>query len=166
MTREVDAYIGLGANLDDPARHVREAINALGGIPGCRLVKASRLYRSSPMGPQDQPDYVNAVAKLSVDLNPHRLLDELQAIEAAHGRVRKPDMRWGPRTLDLDILLYGDRTMDDGRLTIPHPGLCVRPFVFVPLLEIEPALRVPGGYLLKAILTRHGGRHYCKPGVL
>lgn len=150
MSLEVITYIGLGSNLGDPAHHVAEATDALAGLAQTRLVAASRCYRNPPMGPQDQPDYVNAVVQLATRLSPHRLLEELQAIEAAHGRVRDTASRWGPRTLDLDILLYGDLVLEDAGLTIPHPGLHQRPFVVVPLLELAPDVTVPGLGMLRA----------------
>ncbi|WP_341501987.1 2-amino-4-hydroxy-6-hydroxymethyldihydropteridine diphosphokinase [Gallaecimonas sp. GXIMD4217] len=137
------AYIGLGANLAQPARQLRLALHALAALPGSKLLGASSLYHSAPMGPQDQPDYVNAVAALETELEPLALLDALQAIERQQGRVRK--RRWGERTLDLDLLLYAGREIDHPRLTLPHPGLTQRPFVLAPLCELAPALTLPGG---------------------
>jgi 2-amino-4-hydroxy-6-hydroxymethyldihydropteridine diphosphokinase len=140
----VPAYVGLGSNLDDPAGQIRGGLAALARVPGTRLVASSALYRSPPMGPQDQPDFVNAVAGLLTMLPAHELLAALQAIEDAHGRDRSAP-RWGPRTLDLDLLLYGEMVLQTGTLTLPHPGLAVRAFVLVPLLELAPGLRLPGG---------------------
>lgn len=142
MQYPVIAYIGLGSNLSDPARQVRQALETLSTSPEVTLLKKSGLYRSPPMGPAGQPDYVNAVAQLETRLAPHRLLDLLQAIEQQQGRVRNE--RWGPRTLDLDLLLYGDLRMEDERLAIPHPGMAQRAFVLYPLQEIAPDLVVPG----------------------
>lgn len=139
----VRAYIGFGGNLDLPVDRIRAARRALSELPGIREAGFSSLYRSAPMGPADQPDYVNAVMAVDTVLEPLVLLDQLQAIEAANGRVRLGE-RWGPRTLDLDLLLFGDTILDTERLTVPHPGLCEREFVLVPLLEIAPELEIPG----------------------
>ncbi len=141
MTR-VRVYIGLGSNLGQPQEQLREALNELDQMPQTRLQLSSSFYLSSPMGPSDQPDFVNGVAELVTELPPLELLDQLQAIEHAHGRER--GMRWGPRTLDLDLLLYGDQVMHSERLTVPHPGIAKRAFVLAPLAEIAPTLEVPG----------------------
>src|SRR5512143_2122176 len=122
----VRVYIGLGSNLDDPLSQVQTAIDELASLPQSCLHAVSPLYRTPPLGPADQPDYINAVAAIDTDLDPLALLDELQRIEHHHGRVRS--LRWGPRTLDLDLLLYGQSTLASERLTVPHPGLCERPF--------------------------------------
>lgn len=143
----VPAYIGLGSNLDDPVRQIRSALGALAGIPESRLVASSALYQNPPMGPQQQPEFVNAAAALLTRLSPEDLLAAMQSIEQAHGR-RRDGPRWGPRTLDLDLLLYGDRRLQSASLTLPHPGLVERPFVLLPLLELAPALRLPDGTLL------------------
>ena len=135
--------IGLGGNLDAPADRVRRARKALAGSEGIREVAFSSLYRSRPMGPQDQPDYVNAVMAIETDLEPLALLDRLQAIEVLEGRVRIGE-RWGPRTIDLDLLVFGNQVIQHPRLTVPHPGLAVREFVLHPLAEILPDLDVPG----------------------
>jgi 2-amino-4-hydroxy-6-hydroxymethyldihydropteridine diphosphokinase len=142
MTAVVTAYIGLGSNLDDPESQVRRACAELAQIADSRLVAVSPLYRSEPLGPPGQPDYINAVARLATTLSPERLLDALQAIEQAHGRVRKE--RWGARTLDLDVLLYGEQVIDSARLTVPHPHMSGRAFVLYPLADIAPELVVPG----------------------
>lgn len=136
------AYVALGSNLDDPAAHVGRAFLDLAAIPATRCTRRSSLYRSAPMGPTGQPDYINAVAALETELVPEELLDHLQIIEHRHGRVRGAE-RWGPRTLDLDLLLYGDRVLRTERLTVPHPGLHQRAFVLYPLYEIAPQLRIP-----------------------
>jgi len=138
----IRAYVGIGSNLDDPLAHVRQAFRDLDAIPQSRGVARSPLYRSKPLGPQDQPDYVNAVAALKTALTADDLLRTLQAIEAAHGRIRQ--QRWGPRTLDLDLLLYGDLVRHDPDLTLPHPRLHERAFVLRPLHAIAPALIIPG----------------------
>jgi 2-amino-4-hydroxy-6-hydroxymethyldihydropteridine diphosphokinase len=139
---EVVAWIGLGSNLDDPCKQVNTALAELDGLPQTHLLACSGLYRSPPMGPQDQPDYINAVAGIGTELSAEALLAALQAIEQAHRRVR--GQHWGPRTLDLDILLYGDEVIDVPHLKVPHPGLAERNFVLVPLAELAPQLTVPG----------------------
>ncbi|MGE0486619.1 MAG: 2-amino-4-hydroxy-6-hydroxymethyldihydropteridine diphosphokinase [Gammaproteobacteria bacterium] len=136
-------YIGLGSNLDDPAGHVRQAFVALDELPDTRLVGRSRLYRNPPMGPQDQPDYVNAVCALDTTLAAAVLLEALHSVERAQGRVRD-GRRWGPRTLDLDLLVYGKLEIARPGLHVPHPGIAERAFVLVPLAEIAPALDIPG----------------------
>ena len=146
------AYIGIGSNLGQPLDQVTTAIRALRRLPFSDFLAASPLYRSAPMGPSGQPDYVNAVASLLTGLGPEDLLDQLQAIEAAQGRVRAE--HWGPRTLDLDILLYGDRTIDSPRLRVPHPGIAERAFVLVPLHDIAPALNIPGAGPLAQLLSQ------------
>lgn len=148
----VRAYIGLGSNLDDPAGQLCQAVTALARLPGTRLAACSRFYRSAPLGPQDQPDYVNAVAALDTELAPDVLLDALQVIETAQGRVRL--RRWGPRTLDLDILLYGDSVLATPRLSVPHPGLAERGFVLYPLAELAPDLMLPDGRALAELLAK------------
>lgn len=137
------AFVGLGSNLDDPAAQVSRALDALGRLPDTECVARSMLYASRPMGPPDQPDYVNAVAMLTTTLSPHQLLTELQAIERQQGRVRN-GKRWGSRVIDLDLLIYGEECCDDSRLQIPHPGIAERGFVLRPLLEIAPEVVVPG----------------------
>ncbi len=137
------AYIGLGSNLDQPRQQIEQALDSLGQIAQSRLAQASSLYRTSPMGPQDQPDYINAVAALETTLAPLELLDRLQQIERQQGRVR--GRRWGERTLDLDLLLYGEEQWDHPRLQLPHPGIALRSFVLVPLQEIAgDELEIPG----------------------
>jgi len=147
----VKAYIGLGSNLADPRGQLALAIAALGRLPSSRLLSVSAFYRSHPMGPQDQPDYLNAVAKLQTTLAAEALLDALQAIEQSQGRVR--ERRWGPRTLDLDLLLYGVQRIDTPRLQVPHPGLLQRNFVLYPLQELEPDLVFPSGESIKECIA-------------
>lgn len=137
------AYIGLGANLGDPRAQLRGAVQALAAIPETRLTAVSRLYGSAPVGPQDQPDYLNAVAAVETTLTPHRLLAALQAIENGAGRVR--ERHWGPRTLDLDLLLYAGDEIRTDTLTVPHPEMTNRAFVIVPLLDIAPGCVLPNG---------------------
>jgi len=142
-------YIGLGANLGDPLQTLRDALTALAGIPKTQVLLQSSFYRSKPMGPADQPDYVNAVAELATALAPSSLLAELQRIENDFGRRR--ERRWGARTLDLDILLFGAHCCHTETLTIPHPGLEQRDFVVIPLLEIAPDLILPNKRTLQDI---------------
>lgn len=137
------AWVGLGSNLNEPVEQVIAGFEGLSALPDTRLTGRSTLYGSRPMGPADQPDYVNAVARLDTGLSAHDLLDALQAIENRAGRERGGP-RWGPRVLDLDLLLHGDLQCEDERLTLPHRGIAERPFVVVPLAEIEPALEIPG----------------------
>ncbi len=133
------AYIGLGSNLRAPVRQIQRALCALRQIRKTVLIHHSHLYRSKPLGAIRQPDFVNAVAALDTRLTAHELLDELQSIERRQGRERD-GRRWGPRTLDLDILLFGDERIATERLVVPHPGLPERSFVLVPLREIAPEL--------------------------
>lgn len=143
------AFIGLGSNLQKPHTQLERALQALSQLPESRLIATSALYQSRPVGPP-QPDYLNAVAGLDTALAPLALLDQLQAIEDAQDRQRKE--RWGPRTLDLDLLLYGDRELTLPRLQVPHPELARRPFVLYPLADIAPDLILPGGDSLQSLL--------------
>ncbi len=148
------AYVGLGSNLEGPREQLERALQALARLPHTTLLASSPLYRSTPMGPAEQPDYVNAVARLETDLAPLELLDALQATERQQGRVRGPE-RWGPRTLDLDLLLYDDRRLDSPRLTLPHPGLHQRAFVLYPLHDVAgDGLELPGLGPLGELLAR------------
>jgi 2-amino-4-hydroxy-6-hydroxymethyldihydropteridine diphosphokinase len=144
MSASTSAWIGLGSNLADPASAVERGLDALADLPSTRLGARSRLYRTAPWGITDQPSFVNAVARIETGLAPLDLLDALLAIERRHGRDRERDLRWGPRTLDLDLLLYGSMRIAQPQLTVPHPQLHRRAFVLVPLAEIDPALEVPG----------------------
>ena len=136
------AYVGLGSNLEVPEGQVARALGELAGIPATRLVGRSSLYRSAPLGHAAQPDFVNAVAALDTALAPEALLTELQAIEARHGRRRS--FRNAPRTLDLDLLLYGEVEHRSARLTVPHPRMHERAFVLQPLMELAPDIAIPG----------------------
>ncbi len=136
-------YIGIGSNLEDPLSQVRRAIEQLAALIQSKLISRSSLYASKPMGSVEQPDYINAVVSIKTSLSALDLLDELQQIETEHGRVRSGP-RWGSRTLDLDILLYGEKTINSVSLRIPHPGLHERAFVLYPLYEINPELMIPG----------------------
>jgi 2-amino-4-hydroxy-6-hydroxymethyldihydropteridine diphosphokinase len=146
----VRAYIGLGSNLVSPLQQVRQAIAELAQLPRSRLCAVSPIYRSHPLGPADQPDYINAVAAIDTRLLPLELLDALQAIENHHGRQRGA-VQWGPRTLDLDLLLYGDAVISGSRLTVPHPEMQQRIFVLRPLADIAPLLQLPGGHSLQTL---------------
>jgi 2-amino-4-hydroxy-6-hydroxymethyldihydropteridine diphosphokinase len=157
MKPAVHAYIGIGANLGDPVAQVLLACTRLAqDVPGTRLIARSRLYRNPPMGPPDQPDYVNAVARIDTQLAPRALLKELQQIEADCGRQRD-GTRWGPRLLDLDLLLFGDESVDEPGLRVPHPGIAERDFVLFPLHEIAPRLVIPGHGPVAALCRRMAG---------
>jgi 2-amino-4-hydroxy-6-hydroxymethyldihydropteridine diphosphokinase len=136
------AYIGLGSNMADPGAQVRRARDELVRLPSSRLLAFSSLYRTAPVGRLDQPDFINAVALIETGLTPHELLKALLEIEHHHGRVR--EHRNGPRTLDLDILMYDDLQCSDRRLTLPHPRMHQRAFVLHPLFEIAPDCRIAG----------------------
>ncbi|WBU48607.1 2-amino-4-hydroxy-6-hydroxymethyldihydropteridine diphosphokinase [Kosakonia pseudosacchari] len=146
------AYIALGSNLASPLDQVNAAITALGEIPQSRIVAVSSLYRTPPLGPPDQPDYLNAAVALETALEPETLLDHTQGIELQQGRVRKAE-RWGPRTLDLDIMLFGNLTLNTERLTVPHYDMKNRGFMLWPLFEIAPDLHFPDGTSLQEILA-------------
>lgn len=147
----VVAYIGLGSNLDDPLDQVQRAFNELDSLAGTRLLKRSSLYQSRAIGPE-QPDYINAVAQLETRLAPLELLDALQNIEQTHRRVRL--QHWGPRTLDLDLLLHANETIQHPRLSVPHPYLTQRGFVLYPLADLDPNLHLPDGQSLQALLKQ------------
>ncbi|MGY3570730.1 2-amino-4-hydroxy-6-hydroxymethyldihydropteridine diphosphokinase [Vibrio paucivorans] len=149
----ITAYIAVGSNLADPVTQANNAIEALKSLPRSEFLQASMLYSSTPMGPQDQPDYINAVVAIKTELAPLELLDNTQTIEQEQGRVRK-DERWGPRTLDLDIILYGNEVIDSERLTVPHYGMKEREFVLYPLAEIAPNLQLPDGTELRELLKQ------------
>ena len=148
----VNAYIGLGSNLDNPIGHVKQALEDLKQLPQSQLLLASKLYLSKPVGPQDQDNFVNAVALIITELEPLALLDELQTIEQQHQRVR--ERHWGPRTLDLDLLLFGEQSIQHPRLTVPHAQLSRRDFVVGPLLELCPELVLPSGTQLQELLQQ------------
>jgi len=136
------AFIGVGSNLEEPQVQVSRALEALGGLPQSRLVAHSSLYRSAPVGYLEQPDFINAVAQIETGLAPRELLDALLGLEHECGRTR--EFRNAPRTLDLDILLYGDLQHHEHGLTVPHPQMHLRAFVLQPLLEIAPGCVIPG----------------------
>ena len=145
------AYIAVGSNLSAPLEQVNAAIQALADIPQSRVVAVSSFYRTPPLGPQDQPDYLNAAVALETALDAESLLDNTQRIELQQGRERKAE-RWGPRTLDLDIMLFGDAIIRTGRLTVPHYDMKNRGFMLWPLIEIAPQLTFPTGESLQAVL--------------
>lgn len=150
----VDVYIGLGSNLDHPAEKIRQARLVIAKQAMLKELKFSSLYSSSPMGPQNQPDYVNAVMCIQTELPVIELLSVLQAIENEFGRVRTGE-RWGARTLDLDILLYGDQQINHPDLIVPHIGVAERAFVLYPMLEIAgEALFIPGKGCIKDLLAQ------------
>lgn len=148
------AYVGIGSNLNDPAARVREAWGCLQQLAVTRAVCLSPLYSNPPMGPQDQPDYVNAVAGLLTQLEPQALLEALQGVEQRMGRQRTPGDRWGPRIIDLDLLLYSSHELSTARLTLPHPGISERNFVLFPLCDIAPDLQVPGQGRVRTLAGR------------
>jgi len=149
------AYIGLGSNLNGPRAQIERALLAFDELPETRLLRRSRLYRSLPWGRTDQPEFVNAAAVIGTRLTPRGLLDGLLSIERAAGRERGGE-RWGPRVLDLDVLVYADRAIDEPGLHVPHPHLCERAFVLLPLAEIAPDLEVPGCGRVDALLAKIG----------
>ena len=144
-------YIAIGSNLASPLEQVNAAVQALGEIPQSKIVAVSSFYRTPPLGPQDQPDYLNAAVVLETALNAETLLDNTQRIELQQGRVRKAE-RWGPRTLDLDIMLFGHETINTERLTVPHYDMKNRGFMLWPLFEVAPDLIFPDGIPLRTIL--------------
>lgn len=149
------AYIGLGANIDRPSEQIVSALRAINNIETTQLIEWSSLYHSKPLGPEDQPDYTNAVAAIDTQLSPLELLDALQNIEQQQGRVKL--RHWGERCIDLDVLLFGNETLNSERLNIPHHELKNRSFVVQPLLEIAPDLVLPDGTLLADISPEFEG---------
>ena len=150
------AYVGLGANIGEPRRQLQAAIEELKALPGTQFVLASDFYRSAPVGYAEQPDFLNAVVKLDTALAPEALLDRLQEIENRHGRERS--FAGAPRTLDLDLLLYGDRVLDTPRLTLPHPRMHERAFVLAPLNAIAPDAVIPGRGAAAGLLAACSGQ--------
>jgi 2-amino-4-hydroxy-6-hydroxymethyldihydropteridine diphosphokinase len=150
------AHIGIGSNQDDPVRQVRDAFDELAALPSTRLAARSSLYRTAPVGGPDQPDFVNAVARVETALAPAALLQWLLAIEQRHGRVRGE--RNGPRALDLDLLLYADEVLDTPGLQVPHPRMHQRAFVLLPLEEVTPGLGIPGRGPVAVLLREVAGQ--------
>lgn len=146
------AYVGLGSNLGEREATLRQALEALGSIDGIEVVAVSSFRETDPVGMVDQPRFVNAAAALETTLGPRELLESLLEVERGLGRDRSREKRWGPRTIDLDLLLYGDETVAEPGLVIPHPRLAERAFVLQPLLELDPGLRLPEGRPLRDLL--------------
>lgn len=164
-------YIGLGSNLENPEAQINSALSALQTLPNSQGLQCSHWYRSKAIGPGEQPDYINAAASLETQLSPFELLHQLQRIENDHGRQR--NIRWGARTLDLDLLLYGNICIDTEELHIPHPEMTNRNFVLYPLQDISPALIFPNGQSLSTVIenvsmsgiqrtTNHNEDTYCE----
>lgn len=151
----IPAYVALGSNLGEPRRQVQTALQRLGAIAETRLIATSRLYHTVPMGPQDQPEFVNVAAGLLTQLKPRALLEQLQDIERAMGRA-PPAVRWGARIIDLDLLLYGSLQLNEPDLQLPHPGVHARNFVLYPLADFAPTLRVPGYGSVEELARRTG----------
>ena len=149
----IRAYIGIGSKLDNPDAQVLEAVEEMEMIPDTILVARSSLYRGRPMGPEEQPDYVNAVVSLDTLLSADELLSALIAIEDMQGRTRDGE-KWGPRIIDLDLLLYGNSTIDTATLTVPHPGMHERDFVIVPLEEVAGNVKIPGRGFLYSLINK------------
>jgi 2-amino-4-hydroxy-6-hydroxymethyldihydropteridine diphosphokinase len=150
----VRAFVGLGSNLGEREATIRRAVELLGERPGIEVLAVSTLRETDPVGYEDQPRFLNGAAALEVGLTPRALLDELLAIERQLGRDRSQEERWGPRTIDLDLLLYGEETVDEPGLTVPHPRLAERQFVLEPLHELEPQLTLPDGRRIAGLLPR------------
>jgi 2-amino-4-hydroxy-6-hydroxymethyldihydropteridine diphosphokinase len=156
VERWIPAYVALGSNLDDPQRQIERAFEALAALPQTRLVLRSSLYRSAPLGPVAQPDFVNAVAGLLTGLDPDAMLEHLKRSERRLGRA-EPVVRWGPRRIDLDLLVQGDAMRSGEQFTLPHPGIAARAFVLLPLAEIAPQMLVPGAGRVDHLLRRVDG---------
>lgn len=150
------AYVALGSNLDQPVAQIERAFVALANLEQCRLIARSRLYETQPLGPQDQPEFINAAAGLLTTLTPRQLLVELKRLERELGRTQ-PVVRWGPRLIDLDLLVHADAQISESDLTVPHPGLPERNFVLYPLRDIAPELLVPGHGRVSRLAARVGG---------
>ena len=143
-------YIGLGSNIEQPYLQIKNAIIALAELPAITVIRDSGYFKSKPMGPEDQPDYVNAVVEIETSMAAAELLKHCQLIEKQQGRIKS--RHWGERTIDLDILLYAETQIKTEVLTVPHPGICQRDFVFMPLLKLNPEIKVPGTGLLSDIV--------------
>jgi len=153
LARPVRAFVGLGSNLGDREATIRRAVALLGERSGIDVAAVSTLRETDPVGYEDQPRFLNGVVALDVDLSARGLLDELLAVERELGRDRSAETRWGPRTIDLDLLLYGDETVEAPGLTVPHPRLAERRFVLEPLHELAPDLTLPDGRAVRELLT-------------
>lgn len=158
----MDAFLGLGSNLGDRAGNLRRAIELLNAEPGIEVVASSSVWETDPVGGPSQPDYLNAVVRARTDLAPHDLLRACLRAEAALGRVR--NVRWGPRTIDIDVLLVDALEIDDADLTVPHPRMTERAFVLLPLLELDPGASLPDGTsLLERSVDPQGARLFAPP---
>jgi 2-amino-4-hydroxy-6-hydroxymethyldihydropteridine diphosphokinase len=153
MARMARAFVGLGSNLGDPEELIRSALELVSAEAGIELVGVSSLRETDPVGYEDQPRFLNGAAELATELPPRELLERLLAIERRLGRVRGEGPRFGPRTIDLDLLLYGQETVEEPGLTLPHPRLHERRFALEPLAELDPALEVPGRGPVQALLA-------------
>jgi 2-amino-4-hydroxy-6-hydroxymethyldihydropteridine diphosphokinase len=150
MTR---SFVGLGANLEDPRGHIERAVELLGAQDGVEVVAVSTLRETDPVGYEDQPRFLNGAVELRTTLSPPELLQRLLSIERSLGRVRGEGPRFGPRAIDLDLLLYGDAVVDEPGLQVPHPRLHERRFALEPLAELDPALEIPGRGPVQALLA-------------
>lgn len=146
-------FLGLGSNVGDRVETLHSAVYALDDAEGIRVIDVSGVYETEPWGPVEQERFLNCVVRARTSLDPHALLDECQLTERAFGRDRDSERRWGPRTLDIDLLLYGDEEIDTARLTVPHPRIAERAFVLVPLVEVFPGGELPDGRRLTALLA-------------
>jgi 2-amino-4-hydroxy-6-hydroxymethyldihydropteridine diphosphokinase len=149
----IRAYVGIGSNLGNPRKTIAAALDLLRAEPGIEIVAVSTLRETDPIGYEDQPRFLNGAAALETELPPRKLLERLLAIERQLGRIRRDTPRYGPRTIDLDLLLYGQETLDEPGLTIPHPRLHERRFALEPLVELDPALEIPGRGPIRALLA-------------
>jgi len=150
-------YIGLGSNIEQPYSQIKNAIAALNDLSDTQVLTDSGYFKSKPMGPEDQPDYVNAVVKLETTIVAEELLKYCQLIEKQQGRIKT--RHWGERSIDLDILLYGEQQINLSNLTVPHPGICQRDFVYMPLLKLDPEVEIPGNGLLSALVKSEETDH-------
>ena len=148
--RVSSVYLGLGSNIENPMQQIKAAVVALANLPGTKILMDSGCFKSKPMGPDDQPDFLNAVVEVETVLSAGELLKQCQLIEKQQGRIKK--RHWGERTIDLDILLYADSQIETPELTVPHPGICSRDFVYRPLLKINPEVEIPGKGILKVLV--------------
>ena len=148
-------YVALGSNLDEPRAQIERAFDELAKLADCRLIARSRLYATRPLGPRDQPDFINAAAGLLTHLDAHTFLQRLQSIEQAMGK-QSPNERWGARRIDLDLVVFGSQTIDEPALQVPHPGVPTRNFVLYPLLDIAPELSIPGHGRVADLALRAG----------
>lgn len=158
-----NAFLGLGSNLGDRLGNLAQAVRQLNDSPQIEVSQVSSVYETAPVGVSEQPDFLNLVATVSTTVTPHELLDRCLAIEQALGRIRRE--RWGPRIIDMDLLVFGDERIDEDRLTLPHPRMAERAFVVIPLAEIDPDLRIAGSPA-REIATRLGPEGIRKIGPL